>query len=115
MSDAHMNELRSTMQGIAKEQGNNFPTWVLDQVGTEVLLANRVAMGPGLAPPRFRWVSYVDALMLPLSTKAEAATSPERKKMFPLEDKLLQRYMSALKVAKRPPTLDAYLKTQSDT
>jgi hypothetical protein len=66
-------------------------------------------MGPGLAPPRFRWVSYVDALMLPLSTKAEAATSPDREKLFPLEDKLLQRYMSALKVTKLPATLNAYL------
>lgn len=111
MSDAHRNELRGTMQGIAREQGDRFPAWVLDQVGTEVLLTNRVAMGPGLAPPRFRWVSYVDALMLPLSTKAEAATSPDREKLFPLEDKLLQRYMSDLNVAKRPRTLDAYLKT----
>lgn len=111
MSEAHMNELRGTMQGIAKEQGDKFPAWVLDQVGTEVLLTNRVAMGPGLAPPRFRWVSYVDALMLPLSTKAEAATSPDREKLFPLEDKLLQRYMSNLKVAKRPASLDTYLRT----
>jgi hypothetical protein len=111
MSDAHMNELHGAMQSIAKEQGQQFPAWVLDQVGTEVLLTNRVAMGPGLAPPRFRWVSYVDALMLPLSTKAEAATSPDREKLFPLEDKLLQRYMSNLKVTKRPARLDAYLET----
>ncbi len=109
MSDPHMIELRRAMQDIAKEQGEQFPAWVLDKVGTEVLLANRIAMGPGLTPPRFRWVSYVDALMLPLSTKAEAATSPDREKLFPLEDKLLQRYMSNLKVAKLPSTLDAYL------
>jgi uncharacterized protein len=111
MSAAHLNELRGTMQGIAKEQGEKFPAWVLDQVGTEVLLTNRIAMGPGLAPPRFRWVSYVDALMLPLSTKAEAATSPDREKLFPLEGKLLQRYMSDLEVARLPATLDGYLKT----
>jgi len=111
MSDAHLNELRGAMQRIAREQGEKFPAWVLDEVGTEVLLTNRVAMGPGLAPPRFRWVSYVDALMLPLSTKAEAATSPDREKLFPLEDKLLQRYMSDLKVTKLPATLDAYLET----
>jgi predicted TIM-barrel fold metal-dependent hydrolase len=68
-------------------------------------------MGPGLAPPRFRWVSYVDALLLPLSTKAEAAASPDREKLFPLEDRLLERYLSDLKIAKLPATLDAYLKT----
>ncbi len=111
LSDAHMNELRGAKQGVGTEQGEKFPAWVLDQVGTEVLLANRVAMGPGLVPPRFRWVSYVDALMLPLSTKAEAAASPDREKLFPLEDKLLRRYMSNLEVTKLPATLDAYLAT----
>jgi hypothetical protein len=99
------------MRGIAQEQGDNFPAWVLDQVGTEVLLTNRIAMGPGLAPPRFRWVSYGDALLLPLSTTAEAATSPDHEKLFPLEDRLLRRYLSDLAIAQRPKTLDGYLKT----
>src|SRR5467141_5062854 len=111
LSDAHMKELRGAMQRVAKEQGERFPTWVLDQIGTEVLFANRVAMGPGLTPPRFRWVSYVDALLLPLSTKAEAAGSPDREVLYPLEAKHLRRYMSDLTIAKRPATLDAYLKT----
>ena len=68
-------------------------------------------MGPGLSPPRFRWVSYVDALMLPLSTKAEAATTPDRGKLYPLEEKLLRRYLTDLNVARLPPTLDGYLRT----
>lgn len=111
LSDAHLNELRGTMQRVAREKGDQFPTWVLDQVGVEVLLGNRIAMGPGLAPPRVRWVSYVDALMLPLSTKAEAAATPDRQKLFPLEDALLKRYLSDLQIANLPPTLDAYVKT----
>jgi hypothetical protein len=111
LSEAHLVELRGTKERIAREQGARFPEWVLDRVGTEVMLANRVAMGPGLAPPRFRWVSYVDALMLPLSTKAEAATSPDRAKLYPLEEKLLRRYLAELQVAKLPPTLDGYLRT----
>ena len=111
LNDASMNELRLLMQAVAKKEGNNFPTWVLDKVGTEVLLANRIAMGPGLPTPRFRWVSYVDALMLPLSTNAEASVSPDREKLYPLETKLLHRYLSDLKLAKTPATLDAYLKT----
>lgn len=90
-------------------EGNNFPTWVLDHVGTEVLLANRVAMGPGLPTPRFRWVSYVDALLFPLSTAAEAAMSADRKKLYPLEEKLFRRYLATLHLSKTPPTLDAYL------
>jgi hypothetical protein len=110
-SDAHVKELRGTMQRVAKEQGDSFPSWVLDRAGTEVLLANRVAMGPGLGPPRFRWVSYVDALLFPLSTKAEGAGTHDREKLYPLEERLLRRYMSALNIAKRPASLDVYLKT----
>lgn len=111
LSEAHLTELRGTMQRIASEQGDKFPEWVLDRIGTEVMLANRIAMGPGLAPPRFRWVSYVDALMLPLSTTAEAAASPDRQKLYPFEEKLLKRYLADLHVEKLPGTLNAYLKT----
>jgi len=109
LGDAHMDELRGTMRAIAATQADSFPTWVLDQVGTEVLLANRIAMGPGLASPRFRWVSYVDALMVPLSNTAEAATSPDREKLFPLEDRLLRRYLTDLQLTGLPRTLDDYL------
>ncbi len=33
-----------------------YPAWVLDQIGTEYMLANRVAMGPGLTAAAFPWV-----------------------------------------------------------
>jgi len=111
LSDPHKAELHDTLQRVAKEQGDKFPTWVLDQVGTEVLLANRIAMGPGIPSPRFRWVPFADALMLPLSTKTAAAATPDRQVLFPLEEKLLQRYLADLQMANRPATLDAYLKT----
>jgi len=111
LTDAHMKDLRATMQSIAKKEGDAFPTWVLDQVGDEVLLANRIAMGPGLTSRRFRWVSYDDALLLPLSTKAEAAESSDREKLYPLEASLMRRYLSDLHLASIPPTLDQYLKT----
>ena len=92
------------------ERGAGFPEWVLDRIGVEVMLANRVAMGPGLAPPRFQWVSYVDALLLPLSTRAEAAVSPDRQALYPYEEKLLKRYLADLRLAALPATLDGYLK-----
>jgi len=110
-SDAHMKDLRASVQSVSKREGNNFPTWILDQVGTEVLLANRIEMGPGLPTPRFRWVSYVDALLLPLSNKAEAAMSPDREKLYPLEAKLFRRYLTNLKLSRAPATLESYLTT----
>jgi hypothetical protein len=73
------------------------------------MLGNRVFVGPGLSAPRFRWVSYVDALLYPLSTKAEAAITPDREKLFPLEDQLLKKYLSDLHLSELPATLDVYL------
>jgi uncharacterized protein len=111
LSEARLAGLRGAMQRVAREQGDRFPEWVLDRIGTEMMLANRVAMGPGLAPPRFRWVSYVDALLLPLSTSAEGAASPDAAVLYPREERLLQRYLADLQVARLPPTLDGYLRT----
>ncbi len=50
-----------------REQADDYPAWVLDKIGVETMLANRVVMDRSLLVPRFRWVPYVDALMFPLS------------------------------------------------
>lgn len=108
LSEPHLAELRTTMRRVRLEQGEGFPEWVLDKIGTEVMVANRVVMGPGLRPPRFLWASYADALLLPLSTKAEAAANPDAAVLYTLEAKLLQRYLGDLGLARPPATLDDY-------
>jgi hypothetical protein len=67
------------------DRGACFPEWALVQAGIDVMLANRVAMGPGLASPRLRWVSFVDALMLQLDTRGEAAATPDTRSLYPCE------------------------------
>jgi uncharacterized protein len=111
LSGPHFDELRSEMKRVASEERTHFPEWALDRIGTEVMLANRITMGPGLSSPRFRWVSYVDALLLPLSTVDERAATPDYQALYPLEEKLLRRYLTDLHVAELPPTLDGYLRT----
>jgi len=111
LSAPHLAELRATIERVQRERGTSFPEWVLDKSGIDVMLANRIAMGPGVAPPRFRWVSYVDALMLPLSTAAERVATPDYRALYPLEDRLLGRYLTDLRVARLPATLDGYLRT----
>ncbi|HEY2026001.1 MAG TPA: hypothetical protein VGG78_03270 [Gemmatimonadaceae bacterium] len=93
------------------ERGATFPAWALDQAGIDVMLANRVAMGPGLERSRFRWVTFVDALMLPLDTRGEATRTPDTRVLYPKETKLLQRYLRDLHLTRIPPTLDAYVRT----
>src|ERR1700722_2337424 len=55
-------EARQKMSGVDKTN----PTAVLDALGIEVMLANRVSMSAPVTEPRFKFVGYVDALMYPL-------------------------------------------------
>jgi predicted TIM-barrel fold metal-dependent hydrolase len=90
-------------------RGDGYPAWVLDRAGIDVMFANRIVTGPGLTPPRFRWVAFGDALMLPLDTQGEAARSPDTRSLYPKEAALLRRYMRDLNVEHLPATLDEYL------
>jgi uncharacterized protein len=94
---------------VMAEQGQNWPAWGLDQMGTEIMLANRVAVGPGLMAPRFRWVAFLDPLLFPLNTDVERQATPDVRSLYPKEQKLLARYLAALHRSGVPPTLDAYL------
>ncbi len=105
---AYRDALASAQRSVAQREGMRFPSWTLDQAGIDIMMANRIALGPGLEPPRFRWVAFDDALMLPLDTRAEART-PDTRSLYPKESKLLRRYMHDLGVATLPRTLDAYI------
>jgi uncharacterized protein len=105
---AHVRELLVTKQRIAQQQGDNYPTWVLDQLGIEYLFANRVAMGRGLTPPRFLWVPFDDALMTPLDNSS-VADNPDRKFFYARETALAKRYMTDSGITSLPATLDKYV------
>src|SRR5207248_4995327 len=95
-------------KNVMQQRGDAYPSWVLDQLGIDVMFANRVAMGRGLTSPRFRWVSFVDALMLPLNNDAARRSNPDYRVFYAGEDKLLKRYLSESKVVSLPATLDEY-------
>jgi uncharacterized protein len=107
-SPEHVRELMESKRRVAREQGDNFPVWVLDQLGTEYMLANRVAMGRGLNPQRFLWVPFDDALMLPLDGQAMGDT-PDRKFFYRREALLQKRYLGESGISALPATLDDYL------
>jgi predicted TIM-barrel fold metal-dependent hydrolase len=94
---------------VMSDKGAGYPAWVLDQMGVEIMLANRVAMGTGIAPPRFRWVPYADALIFPLDNSALARVNSDRKSFFGLEDSLRGRYLKEAGLAALPGTLGEYL------
>jgi len=107
-SPEHIRELLAIKQEVANREGENFPAWVLDRLGIDYMLANRVAMGRGLNPPRFLWVPFDDALMLPLHADSMADT-PDRKFFYQREAMLQERYRKESNVQGTPPTLDEYV------
>lgn len=110
MLPAHLAELLAAKKKVLQQQGPNFPNWALDQLNIETMFANRVAMGRGLASPRFRWVSFVDALLYPLSNETAKKSNRDYAGFYPGEEKLLKRYLADLGLKSLPATLDLYAK-----
>lgn len=109
MTEAHVRELTEMKRRVRSERGDGYPSWVLDQLGIETMLANRVAMGRGLTAPRFRWVSYIDALVFPLNNEAAKRVNNDYRAFYPPEERLLKRYLSDLKLNGLPATLKEYM------
>ena len=107
--EAFRSTLHTRRANELKSRGESYPAWVLDRAGIDVMLANRIAVGPGLMPPRFRWVAFDDALMLPLDPRGEAARTPDTRSLYPKEQMLLRRYVRELNLTRLPTTLDAYV------
>ncbi len=104
----HVKELIAAKEAVKQREGDNYPNWVLDQLGIETELANRVALGPGLQPPRFRWVPFDDILLFPLNNSSLKAQSPDRKIFFDREELLQKRYLKQLNLTALPASLSAY-------
>jgi hypothetical protein len=113
---AGLKQLEAAREATRQQQGTNYATYILDNANIATELANRVKLGIGVQPPRFRWVPYVDTLLFPLdnSDNAGLAVTPDRRQFFPLEDKLRAEYLEQAGLKSLPPTLDLYLKQLID-
>ena len=102
-------ELVQAKRRIMREQADNYPAWVLDKIGLETMLANRVVMDRSLPVPRFRWVPYVDALMFPLSNEAVRQARPDLVPSYGSLERLLKTHLTDLGLSRLPPSLEGYL------
>lgn len=101
-------ELDSARTAAMLERGSGFAPWALDRSHIRVMLANRVAMGAGLPAARFAWIPFADPLMYPLDTGREASRTPDTDALYPLEARLLRRYLGDLGLDGLPAALDDY-------
>ncbi len=104
-----MKQLEAARARVKTREGAHFDEWVLVQAGIQTMAANRVALGPGVSAPRFRWVPYADALLLPLDNSGLAAATPDKRLFYPLEERVRARYLADAGLKAVPETLLEYL------
>jgi hypothetical protein len=82
---------------------------ILDRLGIETSMANRVAMPDYLDPARFKWVFFVDCFMFPFDNTS-LISNPDLAVYMPLQTKLLQRYAQQIGMPSAlPATFGDYL------
>ena len=111
----HTAALQQSKRVRQKQKGDLYPSWVLNQVGTDIMVANRVSMGSSLPQDRFKWVPFVDMFLFPLSNAALKAKDPEHQAFFTSEESLLRRFLSNAQLRRLPPGFDDYLTFVSHT
>jgi predicted TIM-barrel fold metal-dependent hydrolase len=115
MQPEHVKQALEAKHRVMKDRGDGYPAWVLDQLGIGIMLANRVNVGRGLTPERFRWVPFGDALMYPLNNENLGKHDPDRQTFFNAESDLLRRYLNEAGITGMPNTLDDYLRFMTAT
>lgn len=82
---------------------------ILDRLGIETSVANRIEMADYLDPARFKWVFYVDSFMFPFDNSGLASRNGDEAAFMPLQTKMLQRFEKQAGLQGLPATLDEYL------
>ncbi|MEY2564162.1 MAG: uncharacterized protein QOH88_2355 [Verrucomicrobiota bacterium] len=108
-TEEHVRELIALKRKAMGTRSEEYPAWILDQIGIQTMFANRVAMGSGLMAPRFRWVAFDDALIFPLNNESLRRLNPDYRSFFVGEGRLLKRYLDDSGVEALPATLKEYL------
>ena len=108
-SPEHLKELVAAKQRAKQGHAEDYAAWVLDKTGIEIMFANRVALGAGVQPPRFRWVPYADALLFPLNNEPAKRLNSDFRWFYSHEEQLFRRYLAEVPMDRPPASLREYL------
>src|SRR5439155_24492003 len=110
MKGAHGQWLVDKKSALKKQYaGAKYFDEMLDRLGIETSMANRVAMAPYLDPARFKWVFFVDCFMFPFDNSALAPKNGDEAVYMPLQTKLVQQYAQRVGVSWPPASFGDYL------
>ena len=82
---------------------------ILDRLGIETSIANRISMSADLDPARFKWVFYIDPVLFPFDNSGLAARNPDQAAFMPNQTKLVQRFRQQVGITSPPAHLADYL------
>ena len=82
---------------------------ILDMLGIETSVANRITMSADLDPARFKWVFYIDPVLFPFDNSGLAARNTDQAAFMPNQTKLVQRFRQQAGLASPPADLGGYL------
>jgi len=104
------------LAGVAPKRGDR-QSWnrLLDRLGIETSIANRITMSDDLDPARFKWVFYADSFLFPFDNSGLAARNPDQAAFMPMQTKLVQRFRSQAGLTAWPASLGEYLAFVSRT
>lgn len=89
--------------------GSAYFNAILDRLGIETSLANRITMSGDLDPARFKWVFYIDPVLFPFDNSALAARNPDQAAFMPNQTKLVERFKHKAGINAPPSNLAGYL------
>jgi hypothetical protein len=91
-------------------EGVQYFDHILDKVGIETAVANRVAMPPYLDRQRFLWAFFVDSLLFPFDNSRIRGENVDEQTYIPLQEKKLRRELAQAGLQGLPDSLDNYLR-----
>ena len=106
-SPEHLRWLDQKDDELRKQWGKEYLSKMLDKIGIQVSVANRVAMDYLENNPRFRFVFFVDPFMFPFDNK-DLTINPDRAVFFPIQEKALHRYLAQAGLHGLPADLTGY-------
>ncbi len=109
LSPEHARWLVQKKAELKRSGGTQYFDRVLDKLGIETSIANRVAMPPYLDKQRFRWVFFVDSFMFPFNNQQLTHRNPDQEVYIPLQEKVLHRYLQQAGAAQLPADFAGYL------
>jgi uncharacterized protein len=92
-----------------REQGNHYFSRILDRLGIETAIANRVSMPAYLEKKRFLWAFFVDSFLFPFDNTNIKSQNADQQVYIPLQEKKFHRDLQQAGLQTLPGSFDGYL------